>query len=72
MRDGLGPEGRLKIGAEVSATLMSYENEDGYIELSIREASYEKSWEDIEGKLSRRETVTTKVIEANKGGLMIE
>jgi small subunit ribosomal protein S1 len=72
MRDGLGPEGRLKVGTQVSATLMNYENEDGYIELSIREASYEKSWEDIEGKLSRRETVTTKVIEANKGGLMVE
>lgn len=72
MRDGLGPEGRLKIGTEVSATLMNFENEDGYIELSIREASYEKSWEDIEGKLSRRETVTTKVMEANKGGLMVE
>jgi small subunit ribosomal protein S1 len=48
MRDGLGPEGKLKVGTTVTATLMDYENEDGYIELSIREASYEKSWEDIE------------------------
>lgn len=72
MRDGLGPEGKLKVGTTVSATLMAYENEDGYIELSIREASYEKSWEDIERKLTGREVVATKVIEANKGGLMIE
>ncbi|OGI21953.1 MAG: hypothetical protein A2808_01870 [Candidatus Moranbacteria bacterium RIFCSPHIGHO2_01_FULL_55_24] len=72
MRDGLGPEGKLKVGTTVSATLMSYENEDGYIELSIREASYEKSWEDIEAKLGAREAVTTKVIDANKGGLMVE
>ena len=42
MRDGLGPEGKLKVGTTVTATLMDYENEDGYIELSIREASYEK------------------------------
>lgn len=72
MRDGLGPAGKLKDGTEVTATLMSYENEDGYIELSIREASYEKSWEDIEHKLTSREVVGTRVTEANKGGLMIE
>ena len=72
MRDGLGPQGKLKVGQEVTATLMSFENEDGYIELSIREASYEKSWEDIEHKLTNREVVSTKVIEANKGGLMAE
>ncbi|NCQ06521.1 MAG: S1 RNA-binding domain-containing protein [Candidatus Moranbacteria bacterium] len=72
MRDGLGPEGKLKVGTTVTATLIDYENEDGYIELSIREASYEKSWDDIEHKLTNREVLTTKVIEANKGGLMIE
>jgi small subunit ribosomal protein S1 len=72
MRDGLGLEGKLKVGTQVSATLMNFENEDGYIELSIREASYEKSWEDIENKLTTREAVTTKVTDANKGGLMIE
>ncbi len=72
MRDGLGLEGKLKVGTQVSATLMDFENEDGYIELSIREASYEKSWEDIENKLTSREAVTTKVTDANKGGLMVE
>lgn len=72
MRDGLGPEGKLKVNTTITATLMDYENEDGYIELSIREASYEKSWDDIEHKLTNREVLTTKVIEANKGGLMIE
>lgn len=72
MRDGLGPEGKLKVGTTVTATLMNYENEDGYIELSIREASYEKSWEDIEHKMTNREVISTKVSEANKGGLMVE
>ncbi len=72
MRDGLGSDGKLKVGTTVTATLMDYENEDGHIELSIREASYEKSWDDIEHKLTNREVVTTKVIQANKGGLMIE
>jgi small subunit ribosomal protein S1 len=48
------------------------ENEEGYIELSIREASYEKAWEDIEKKRNAGDKVKTKVISANKGGLLIE
>lgn len=72
MKDGLGSNAKLKVGDVVTATLTDLENEDGYIELSIREASYEKSWDDIENKRDNKDIVTTKVLEANKGGLMIE
>jgi small subunit ribosomal protein S1 len=72
MKDGLGSNAKLKVGDVVTATLTDLENEDGYIELSIREASYEKSWDDIESKRDNKDIVTTKVLEANKGGLMIE
>lgn len=72
MRDGLSGGAKMKPGDIVSATVIDLENEDGHIELSIREASYEKSWEDIESKLENREVVTTKVLDANKGGLMVE
>lgn len=72
MRDGLGSGSKLKVGDIVQATLMSFENEDGMIELSIREASHDKSWEDIETKLESKESVSTKVLDANKGGLLIE
>jgi small subunit ribosomal protein S1 len=71
MRDGMTGL-KLKPGAEVTATLIDLENEDGYIELSVREASYDKSWEDIETKLDKKETVITRVTDANKGGLMVE
>jgi small subunit ribosomal protein S1 len=71
MRDGMTGL-KLKPGAEVSATLIDFENEDGYIELSVREASHEKSWEDIEEKMVKKESVVTRVTDANKGGLMIE
>lgn len=71
MKDGL-VGGKLKVGDRVSATLMSLENEDGVIELSIREASYDKSWEDIETKLKNKEVIQTKIMDANKGGLMVE
>jgi small subunit ribosomal protein S1 len=72
MKDGLGSNAKLKEGDVVSATLIDLENEDGYIELSIREASYEKSWDDIESKRDNKEAVSTKILEANKGGLMVE
>jgi len=72
MKSGLGGNAKLHVGAEVSATLTSFENEDGDIEVSIREASYEKSWEDLQEKLENKIVVDTKVLDANKGGLMVE
>ncbi len=71
IKDGLG-RGKLKLGDKVQATIMDLENEEGYIELSIREASYEKAWDDIESKRDTQDKVTTKVLSANKGGLLVE
>jgi small subunit ribosomal protein S1 len=71
IKDGMG-SGKLKLGDKVSATVTDLENEEGYLELSIREASYEKAWEDIEKKRDAGDKVKTKVISANKGGLLIE
>ncbi|MDX9913139.1 MAG: S1 RNA-binding domain-containing protein [Candidatus Moranbacteria bacterium] len=71
-RDGLRGNTKLKLGDEVHATLTNLENEEGYIELSIREASYEKAWEDLESKKDNEEAVNTRVLDANKGGLMVE
>lgn len=71
IKDGLAV-GKIKKGDKVGATLIDLENEDGYIELSIREASYERAWDDIEAKRDAMGVVTTKVLDANKGGLMVE
>ncbi len=71
-KDGLRGGKKLKVGDKVSATLLELENEDGYMELSIREASYEKAWEDLESKKDNEEAVETRVLDANKGGLMVE
>jgi small subunit ribosomal protein S1 len=72
VKDGLGSTSKLKKGDSVSATLVDLENEDGYIELSIREASYERAWEDLESKKDTQEVIATKILDANKGGLMVE
>jgi len=71
IKDGMGTN-KLKIGDKVSATVTDLENEEGYIELSIREASYEKAWEDVEKKRDAGDKIKTKIISANKGGLLIE
>jgi len=71
IKDGLALN-KVKKGDKVGATLIDLENEDGYIELSIREASYERAWDDLESKRDAMLAVTIKVLDANKGGLMIE
>jgi len=72
MKDGLNIDGKIKEGDTVSATLTSLGDENGYMELSVREASYEKAWEDIEYKRDAQKTITTKVLDANRGGLIVE
>lgn len=71
MKDGMS-SGKLAVDEKVTATITDLESEDGFIELSIREASQEKAWEDLERKLASQEKVKTRVINANKGGLLIE
>lgn len=71
MKDGMS-SGKLAVDGKVTATITDLENEDGFIELSIREASNEKAWEDLKRKLSNQEKVRTRVISANKGGLLVE
>ncbi|MFZ5982378.1 MAG: 30S ribosomal protein S1 [Patescibacteria group bacterium] len=71
IKDGLG-RGKLKIGDKVNATIIESENEDGFVELSVREASHEKAWDDIESKRDTQDVVSTKVLGVNKGGLLIE
>lgn len=71
-KSGLSTDSKLEIGSEIEAVVTDLYNEDGYIELSIREASYERAWDDLREKKEKEETVKTKILEANKGGLIIE
>jgi len=71
IKDGLGTTDKLKTGDSVSATVTDLENEDGYIELSVREASIEKAWQDLEEKQAADAVFSTKILDANKGGLIV-
>lgn len=63
---------QLKGGAEVFASVIEIENKEGNIELSFRKAGLERVWQALKEKLDSREVVKTKVLEANKGGLMVK
>lgn len=62
----------LKPGDTVSAMLIELENDDGYRELSLRSAQMTTAWQDIKEKMDKDETITTTIININKGGLIVE
>jgi small subunit ribosomal protein S1 len=73
IKDGFGPERkRLGIGDKLTAVILDLENEDGYVELSISEALREEAWKDLRQKMKDKAVITTKILDANKGGLMVE
>lgn len=60
-----------KLGDAVQATVQKYDNEDDLIELSLRSATQEKSWNELRDKVSTGEIFDTEIIDANKGGLIV-
>ncbi len=61
----------LKPGAQIEATVIEMENENGEIELSFRFAGQQKAWEEIRRLFTTGEVIETTIIEANKGGLLV-
>ncbi len=62
----------LKVGGEVEATVIEQENETGEMELSFLSAGYQKVWDRMEDYIKSGKTIAGKVIQANKGGLMVQ
>lgn len=62
----------LKVGDEVYASVIEVENKEGNIELSFRKAGQERVWQSLKEQLDNKEVVRTKILEANKGGLMVK
>lgn len=61
----------LKPGDDVEATVIELENENGEMELSFRFAGQKKAWEELRRLFSSGDTTDIKVLEANKGGLIV-
>jgi len=62
----------LKNGDNIFAKIIDLENEEGYIELSVSGATTELSWASLQQKKEEGETISVKILGANKGGLTTE
>lgn len=62
----------LKVGDELLAKIVDLDNEDGFIELSVKEASQEVTFEILREKKKSGEVLKVKILGANKGGLLTE
>lgn len=69
--DESGEHSKLALGDEVEATVLELENEQGLLELSLRQAGHRKAWDSLQKFLETGQAVEAKIIDANKGGLLV-
>lgn len=60
-----------KVGDAIEAVVLDPENDQGYVELSLRSASEERAWGELESKLASGDILPTQILDANKGGLIV-
>lgn len=61
----------LKPGDEVEATVVELENENGDVELSFRSAGAKRTWNHLRDLQKENTIISVKIVDANKGGLMV-
>jgi small subunit ribosomal protein S1 len=61
----------LEPGDEIEAAVIDEENENGELELSFRLVGQEKAWKELHEVYKSKEVVKVKVVDANKGGLLV-
>lgn len=62
----------LKVGDTVTAVVLEEENDDGFVVLSFRKASQEKTWQKFIDAYQNDKVIKVKPSEANKGGLLLD
>jgi small subunit ribosomal protein S1 len=67
----LDPSAHLTVGDDVEATVVELDNEFGELELSLKGAGRKKSWDKIKELFTSGVVVPVKVLDANKGGLIV-
>ena len=63
---------KVSVGDTIAAKVVDTGNEDGYIELSLKEARQALIWGDADQAVKQQKVLSLEVKEANKGGLIIE
>ncbi|MCI0479270.1 S1 RNA-binding domain-containing protein [Candidatus Uhrbacteria bacterium] len=67
----LDPNAHLAVGDEVEATVIDLDNEFGELELSLKGAGRRKSWDKLKELFTGGGVIPVKVLDANKGGLIV-
>lgn len=62
---------KMNIGDTISAKVISFDNEEGYIEISIKEARQALIWGEAEEAVRDSKVYELPITDANKGGLLI-
>ncbi len=60
----------MQPGDSVSGKVVDLENENGYVELSLKEAGQDLAWDELLEKKKTAEIFNIKITDANKGGLV--
>jgi small subunit ribosomal protein S1 len=63
---------KISLGDIIKAKIVETENEDGYIELSLKEAKQALAWSEAEKAIKTKTALNLEVKDANKGGLILE
>lgn len=63
---------KLNIGDIITAKVVDTNNDDGYIELSLKEARQAIIWSEAEEAIKSKKALELPIKDANKGGLIIE
>ena len=62
---------KVNVGDSIAAKVVEVNNEDGYIELSLKEAKQALIWNEAESAIKSHVVYDVTVLEANKGGLLM-
>lgn len=63
---------KINLGDSVKAKIVEVENEEGYIELSLKEAKQALTWNEAEKHIKNKTVMDLEIKDANKGGLILE
>ncbi|KKQ46986.1 MAG: RNA binding S1 domain protein [Candidatus Yanofskybacteria bacterium GW2011_GWC2_37_9] len=63
---------KISIGDIIKAKIVETENENGYIELSLKEAKQALIWNEAEKAIKEKTVISLEIKDANKGGLILE
>lgn len=62
----------IKENEPISAKVVSIENEDGYVELSLSEAGKQRVWQKLKELEEKQDEIKVKITAANSGGLIAD